>query len=201
MPSLTPLHLVGLFIVTFAIALAAFEGGFSVGRRRSRLADPEAQQPVRTLVASMLNLLAFVAGFTFGLAASHFDVRNQSILDETIAIRSAYRRADFLPDPERTEMKRLLRDYVDVRLEVAKADTVEQPLERLKALQEKIWALAVGAQAKNVGPGFTPLAQSLTDVLDVHTWRVLAGFQSRIAPAVWVILYFLMVIAAGAAGY
>ena len=184
MPSLTPLHLVALFIVTFAIALAAFEGGFQVGRRRSQLSDAEAEQSVRTLVGSTLSLLAFVAGFTFGLAASHFDVRNQSILDEAIAIRSAYRRADFLPDPERTEMKRLLRACVDVRLEVAKSDSVDKALERLRTLQDKIWTLVVGAQTKNLGPGFTALAQSLTDVLDIHTWRGLAGFQSRISPGV-----------------
>src|SRR5262245_61059167 len=121
MPSMSALLLVSLFIGTVVIALIAFQCGLLIGRWRSAKPHPEPLLPVRVLVANILSLLAFILGFTFGLASSHFDMRSQSVFDETIAIATAYRRTDFLADPERTNLRGLLREYVDVRLEVGRS--------------------------------------------------------------------------------
>ena len=107
---MSPLLLVALFFATVIAALCAFEGGLRFGRWRSQQPDPEPSLPVRTLVASIMSLLAFILGFTFGSASSHFDSRSQSVFDEAVAIGTAYHRADFLPDPEAANMRRLLRE-------------------------------------------------------------------------------------------
>src|SRR5262245_49145792 len=98
MQPMSPFFLIGLFAGTVLVALLAFEAGSRYGYWRSQQPDPEPQLPVRTLVASILSLLAFILGFTFGLASSHYDSRNQSVFDEAVAISTAYHRADFLPD-------------------------------------------------------------------------------------------------------
>ena len=101
---MSPLLFAGVFIATVAVALFAFEAGLRLGRRRGRQPDPEPQQPILTLVASILSLCAFILGFTFGLASSHFDARSQAVFDEAVAISTAYRRAELLPDPERSNV-------------------------------------------------------------------------------------------------
>src|SRR4051812_2787840 len=110
----SPVQIVAIFAATVILQLIAFHGGIRLGRWRSQQADPEPQLPVRTLVASILGLLSFILGFTFGIAASHFDARSQMIFDETIAIGTAYRRADFLTEPDRTNLRNLLREYLDI---------------------------------------------------------------------------------------
>ncbi len=201
MPSLSPFLLTALFVTTVIVALLAFEGGLRFGQWRARRPDPEPLLPVRTLVASILSLLAFILGFTFGLASTHFDSRSQSVFDEAVAIGTAYHRADFLPDPERTTVRRLLREYVDRRLEAGRSGHVGDAIRPLRQLQKDIWAQAVTAGRKDIGPMAAPVIQSLTEVIDVHAERVLAGIRSRIPMTVWLMLYGIMFLSLTAAGY
>jgi len=202
MPVMSPYLLLGVFAGTVIVALLAFESGRRYGRWRSEQPDPEPQLPVRALVASILSLLAFILGFTFGLASSHWDSRNQSVFDEALAIGTAYHRTDFLPEPDREHLRQLLREYVDLRLEEVRSEKSIEEVARLRQMQEKIWAEAVSAAKKDTGPlSSAPLLQSLTDVIDVHGERVLAGIRSRIPLRVWMILYGIMVLSIGSAGY
>ena len=198
-----PLSLVTLFAGTVIITLVAFEGGLRLGRWRRQRPDPEPLLPVRSLVASILGLLAFILGFTFGLATGHFDSRSESAFEEAIAIGTAYRRADFLQDPERTALRRLLLDYIDMRLGVQRSGKdVDETIARVRQLQNQIWRLAIGAGKKNNGHlSPSPLMQSISEVVDVQGERVLAGMRSRIPVRVWLVLYGIMIISVGAAGY
>ncbi|HSE35837.1 MAG TPA: hypothetical protein VLG74_00955 [Blastocatellia bacterium] len=200
MQPITPLFLVGLFVAILLGTLLAFEVGLHLGRWRSRKPNPEALLPVRMLVTSTLGMLSFILGFTFGLASSHFDTRSQSIFDEATAIGTAYHRADLLPEPERTNERRLIRHYLDVRLEPlkgAKTDVVG----RLRELQEQMWHEAVGASRKDGAASFVmPFTQSLIEI-NAQVERVLTGVRSRIPVVVWIILNAIMAISVAAAGY
>ena len=77
------------------------------------------------MVAAVLALLAFLLTFTFGMAASRFEARRQVLLDEANAIGTAYLRAALLSDPQRAEIRKLLREYVDVRLEAVQPGKAE----------------------------------------------------------------------------
>src|SRR5215510_14175554 len=171
--------LLGLFVVTVAAALVCFEGGLRFGRWRGRKPHPEPMESAKTLIEGVLSMLAFILGFAFGLASSHFDARSQAVFDEAVAIGTAYHRADLLPDPERAEMRRLLQEYVDLRLDVGQSGKSHE-LDRLRQLQEHIWTQAVAAEKKGTGSPAAPLLQSLTDVINPHGERVLAGIRLRI---------------------
>ena len=200
MQPITPSFLVGLFVATVIGTLLAFEAGLRLGRWRSRQPNPEALLPVRMLVTSTLGMLSFILGFTFGLASSHFDNRSQSIFDEATAIGAAYHRADLLPEPERTNERRLIRNYIDVRLEPLdgkKSDIVA----RLRNLYEQMWHEAVGASRKDgAQSSVMPFTQSLIEV-NAQGERVLSEIRSRIPVAVWAILNAIMAISVAAAGY
>jgi hypothetical protein len=78
------------------------------------------ETPVGEMVASTLGLLAFILAFTFGLAASRFDAKRQLLVDEANAVGTTYLRAEMLPE-RRDEIRALLRDYVEVRIEAVKS--------------------------------------------------------------------------------
>ena len=94
----------------------ALEGGYRLGRWRHDRPAEEKETPVGAMVGSILGLLAFLLAFTFGMAATRFEARRQAVLDEANAIGTTYLRARLLPEPQRTESAKLLREYVDVRI-------------------------------------------------------------------------------------
>jgi hypothetical protein len=201
-PSMPSFH-VWVFGLTVVAVLLAFEVGLRLGRWKSRQPDPEPEPSVRALVASILGVLAFVLGFAFGLASAHYDTRNQAVFDEAVAIRTAYRRSDLLPESARVAMRQLLRDYVDARVAIGASGDAERALMRLRELQDQMWTTAVGAQRhpNGVPTRLAPMMQSVTEVIDVHGQRVFAGFRARIPSGVWVALYGVMGVAVAAAGY
>jgi hypothetical protein len=200
--TMSPLFLAVLFGGTVLVTLFAFEGGLRFGRWRSQQPDPEQLLPVRLLVTSTMGLLSFILGFTFGLASSHFDARSESAFNEATAIGTAYRRAGLLPDPDRAKLRHLIREYIDLRLEVGRFPNTEGAVPRLRHLQERMWAQAAAAGQQNAdSASVAPLLQSLSDVIDVHGERVIAGMRSRIPLGVWLSLLGIMVVSVAAAGY
>src|SRR3569832_2062566 len=98
-----------LLVTTIVFVCLAVEAGYRLGKYR-RAHSPEKDAPVGAMVAAMLGLLAFMLAFTFGLAASRFDERRHTILNDANAIGTTYLRAGLLPEPHRAEIRALLRE-------------------------------------------------------------------------------------------
>jgi len=194
--------LLATFIGSVLIILVSFECGLLLGRWRSRQPDPEPQLPARMIISSVLSLLAFMLGFTFGMAVSHFDSRDQALHEEAIAIRTAYHRAALLPEPQRATVRDLLRQYVDLRVQGPRSSRLDEFIAQLREIQEQIWAQAVAAESKDGRPmAPTLLLQSLNGVIDENAEKVLTNMRARIPFGVWVVLYGITVVAIAAAGY
>jgi hypothetical protein len=179
------------------------EAGYRFGGwRRARTAD-EKEAPVGAMVGSILGLLAFLLAFTFGLAASRFDARRQTVLEEANAIGTTYLRARLLPEPQRSEIAKLLREYVDARVRGVQEDNVAEALVRSEELHELIWAQTVGAaENKNGNAIMTGIfVQSLNEMIDLHAKRVLVGIRSRIPLSIWLSLVTLALLGMTAVGY
>ncbi len=199
---LDDLPLWGLFIATIAVVVLAVEGGYRLGAYRRRRSDQEKEAPVGSIVAATLGLLAFMLAFTFGLAASRFDARRLVVLDESNAIGTAYLRAGLLPEPHRAEIRRLFREYVDVRLEAVQIGKTDQAVSRSGELHGALWSQATEAAAKDPHSIVCGLfIQSLNEVIDLHSKRVMFGLHNRIPEMVWLALYFIAILAMMALGY
>jgi hypothetical protein len=199
---LDALPLWALLVATLVVALLSFEGGFWVGRRWSRRSEHEQEIVVRGLVGGMLGLEAFMLAFTFGAAATHFDARRQAVLDEANSIRTAYLRADFLPEPHRAEIRNLLREYVDVRLEGVRSGKIEQAIARSEELHDQLWLQAADSKDKTPSPAFAvQFIQSLNEIFALHSRRVIAGLEFRIPNIIWIVLYAITALAAASIGY
>jgi hypothetical protein len=191
----------GLFAATVAVVSVSYEGGFRAGRWRSRRPDHEQEVVVRVMVAAMLGLLTFLLAFTFWIAATHFDAVRQAKLNEANAIRMAYLRADLLPEPHRTEIRDLLRGYVDLRLEAIRSGNLEQLISRSEELHSRLWSQAIAAKEKTSSPIFAGyFIQSLNEVIALYTRRVIVGWEFRIPDAIWYVLYAITALAAASIG-
>jgi hypothetical protein len=198
------LPLWGVFVVTVVVAFLSVEGGFRLGRYRRHRPEHEQEAPVGSMVGAALGLLAFMLAFTFGMAASRFDTRKQLVLDEANAIGTTYLRAELLPEPQRTKIRDLLREYVDVRVPkgVLTREKIKQAIGRSEELHGQLWSQAVAISEKNPGSIIAGLfIQSLNEVIDLHSKRVTAGIRNRIPGSIWVALYFVAVLALVAMGY
>jgi hypothetical protein len=101
-----------VFAGTIIVVLAAIEAGYLQGRAMHRRSDEETESPVSAIAGALLGLAAFMLAFTFGLASQRYDAGRALVREEAVALRTAWQRADFLPDTDRAEAKTLLRHYV-----------------------------------------------------------------------------------------
>jgi len=198
---LDDLPLLVLFAATVALAFLSYESGFRAGRWRSRRPNHEPEVVIRLMVAAMLGLLTFILAFTFWLAATHFDAVRQALLNDANAVRTAYLRADLLPEPHRTEVRNLLREYVDIRLEAGRTIEIKQAISRSEEIHSLLWSQAVAAKDKTSSPIFAGyFIQSLNDVISLHARRVMVGLEFRIPSTIWLMLYVIMTLAAASIG-
>ena len=192
----------GVFLATVAVVLLAVDGGFRLGQYRRRRSEQEDRPPVGEMVAATLALLAFMLAFTFGLAASRFDVRRGLVIDEANAIGTTYLRAGLLPEPHRSDVRNLLREYVDVRLEAVQPGKLSQSISRSEELHARLWAHAVAVGEKNPGSIVVGLfIASLNEVIDLHAKRLALGVRNRIPGTIWAALSFVAIIGTSVMGY
>jgi hypothetical protein len=178
----------------------AMEAGYRIGEFRRTQSPDEKSQAVGAMVASILGLLALVLGFTFSFAASRFEARRQAVVDEANAIGTAYLRTQLLPEPERAELAKLLREYVDHR--IISADKAAEEIAESEKLHGQLWAQAASAANKDSHSVMAGLfIQSLNEVIDLHTDRMQAGIRSRIPLVLWISLFALALIGMGSVGY
>jgi hypothetical protein len=189
------------FVISVLVSFLSLEAGFQYGKSRRQNPDGEQEVLVRTMVRSMLGLMAFTLAVTFWIAAAHFDGARQSSLNDVNAIRAAYMRADLLQEPLRHDIRDLLREYVNVRLEGLRSGNVEQAILRSEEAQRRLWSLAVAAREKTKDPildGY--INQSLNDVIAIHAKRVAIYKEFSIPAMVWLALYAITALAMASVG-
>ena len=136
-----------IFLIGLAAILAAIELGHWLGVR----GGGETAGNVSTLEGAVIGLLALILGFTFAMSLSRFETRRDAILTEANAIGTTALRARLLPEAHRKEVLGLLRDYVNVRLDITQRPATQADLaaaiEKSNALQEKLWQQAIAMAA------------------------------------------------------
>lgn len=167
-----------LFIITVILIVAAIEVGFRLGRSAHRSSEDEKESPVSAISGTILGLLAFILAFTFAIVSDRYDARKGLVRDDANAIRTAFSRSEFLPEPDHGEATILLKEYVAVRLAVAQ----EGDLEKVPALliqadrvQRQLWDMAVVNARKDMNSDVAALyIEALNEVTNIHPDRTAA---------------------------
>jgi hypothetical protein len=141
-------------------------------------------------------------GFTFSMASSRHDTRRSLVLEEANTLQTAYLRAELLPQPQRSEIRSLLPEYVETRLKWADHRDVGNAIARSEEIQQQIWSRAVAVGERNPGSVVVGLfIETLNEAIDLHTKRVRAGLWSRIPAAILFVLFFVTFLAMISMGY
>ena len=194
--------LLAIFAVSIILILGAGEVGHWLGERAAR----RGAVGVSTLEGAILGLLALMIGFTFSMGLSRFEARRDAVLVEATAIGTTALRARLLPAPHKGEVLKLLRDYVQLRLDltgraVVSPRELNDTITRSNAIQEALWQQAMAVAAKDNAMVPTGLfLQSLNETIDDQEKR-LAALSNRLPMIIVIALYGVAMIAIGFAGY
>ncbi len=195
------LPLWALYLLTAALVFLSIEAGWRLGNYWRPRMEGEKDAPVGEIVGAMLALLAFLLAFTFSMSATRYDTRKQLVLQEANAIGTTYLRAEMLPEPQRSDIRNLLREYAALRVGGVTAIMAPEILAKSSALHSQLWADAVAATAQNPGSILGGLfVQSLNEVIDLHETRLTAG-RNRIPDSIWIVLFIVTILTMAAVGY
>jgi hypothetical protein len=195
----------GVFLASVLFVLVAAEAGYRSGRLALRRSAGEKDASVSAIGGAVLGLTAFILAFAFGIATDRFDMRKSLIREEANALRTAYARSDFLPEPERAEAKRLFRTYVAHRVRAVQsgdADSVVAAMAEGVRTQHRLWDMAAANAGRDLNSDVAALyLDALNEVINVHALRVAVAWQARIPAGVWLALFVLMGLGMFAMGY
>jgi hypothetical protein len=191
------------YLLTGAFVVLSVAVGFRIGLYVQKKGSFESEVPIGSIVGATLGLLAFILAFTFGMAASRFDVRKQLVLDEVNTIGTTFLRTDFLPEPQRTDSRKLLKNYVDIRTEaVTHTEKIPELLLISDALHDQLLSQLVTITLQNNDSVLLVLyVQTLNDMIDFHSKRVTVGLDYHIPSPIWLALYFVTMLTMIATGY
>jgi hypothetical protein len=190
-----------LFVFTVFLVVGAILIGQLLGSYMKKRSG--GGETIGSVVGATLGFLAFLLAFTFNMAANRFDNRKNLMMEELNVINTAYHRAGLLEAPYSAHGKTLLREYVDLRVLLAKDmnkadDVVRRSEEILQTLWQDIEVLTT-EQVLTIREN--SYIQSITDLMNSFEKRVIVALHFRIPGAIWMGLYVLAILAMIVVGY
>ena len=193
-----------IFMGTGALVLLSILAGIVLARLRKNRFQEDEGMPVNAILAATTSLFTFILAFTFGLTTSRFDTKRGLLLDEVNAIETTFLRTRLIPEPHGSEIRTLLKEYVDVRVKlVLRPTSVEEVIRRSEQLQGLMWShVAAFAHTDLKNPDIVSLfVESLNEMFDMQTKRVTVSLIYPMPTAMWLALFVLTVLAMLEVGY
>jgi hypothetical protein len=188
---LDALPILGVLVAFAVVSMLLYEGGFRLGRWWQEREPGEQEGPTSLLVGSILALLAFLLAVTMSMASDRFDTRRGIVLDEANSIGTTFLRAGYLPQPQSTQIKELLREYVPLRIVVtdAKAVDLADDIKRSQEILTEVWAISEEiARTTDQGDLVSLYLDSLNETIDLNETRLVAGLYARVPETVILLL-------------
>jgi hypothetical protein len=189
----------------FIVSLVAIFAASEIGRQLGLLASRKHRENISTIEGAILGLLALLIAFTFSMALSLFEVRRDTLLNEANSIGTTALRARLLPAPYNAECLKLLREYIQIRLDVtpgvAASPEVTAAVARSNAIQEALWQQAKAIAAKDNAMVPTGLfIQTLNEMIDNQEKR-LTAVANRVPNVILIALYGVAIFSGAFSGY
>jgi hypothetical protein len=180
-----------VYVGTVVVVVLVAEIGFRIGIWLQRR-DPESGTTPMTgaVVGGMLGLMAFLMAFSIGIVINQHNGRKAMVVTEANAVGTAYLRAGFLDEPDRTAARDLLREYVEVRLAAAAdASLYESVLTRSEEIHGQLWSIVEDNVRQGKESDIMGLfVESINEVIDVHSLRV-AAVELRLPRLLGVVMF------------
>ncbi|HNS18619.1 MAG TPA: hypothetical protein PKI34_12445 [Bacteroidales bacterium] len=195
---LAGMFLIPLFMVLIPLFLGKYYGIYSIKKSPTIL-----NAPIGTAVGAAFGLLAFMLAFTFQIVANRYDSRKELLLEEVTNIRTTYLRAGLIPEPFRSDTKKLITEYVDLRLEVADDySKLDHMISRSQQILDTFWDYTEQlAEQDRSSEVYALYITSVNDLVDNYNQRVSMTLEYRIPVAIIVVLFIIEVLSMFALGY
>ena len=195
------LSIQAVYLLTTVLMLAAYLGGYRCGQLMKKEGDGDNVSALGPVISGLLGMMAFVLAFSFSIAADHHGTRRQRVLDEANAVTTAYLRADLMASAYKRNIKALLREYVDIRLQAATGGDRTTVLARSLAIHDELWAQVSAAAV--LAPSFNTnqMALAITRVIEMHESRLTAAVYNRIPGSVWLAITVICLLTMFTMGY
>jgi hypothetical protein len=180
--------------------------GHRLGETRHASSNERFHSHVNGVQASVLGVLALLLGFTFSLALQRFDDRSEAVIHEANAIGTSYLRAQLLPASVRSDVRKMLREYVDLRVQTGAISLDNEAerqvlLARANQVLDTLWVYALHAAEDDCSMVTTGLfIQSLNDTID-SLGRRDAELNRHVPEVVFLLLYGTFLVTGGLVGY
>lgn len=172
-------HLTDLRVIlagTLVTLLLAGEIGWRIGDR-----GVQKNEALRTLIggvaAATIGFLGLLLGFTLSVAMTRYDARRAVIVDEANAIGTLWLRAGMLHQPLDAELRGVLREYTQARLDLGRMDADLEKLREARVrsarLQQAMWSLVERAAGSEPSPAVVSvLVSAANEVIDLDELRM-----------------------------
>ncbi|WP_449580843.1 bestrophin-like domain [Pontibacter ruber] len=191
-----------LFLIIVLACVVIDNLGAWIGHLRYLSGRGEPEQYLNTAVGSILGLLAFMLGFTFSLTWTRFSSRTTLVIQQAKAIKTCYLYTDMLPEKQKSETKRVLKEYIDTLLIIPSSTELEPLLEKLEELHASIWRQTTTLAAENLDSELRSLfVGSVVEIINISLEREIIALRFRIPDPIWSSLLLLSALGMFAFGY
>lgn len=173
-----------------------------LGSRLARGRAAGAEKGTGAIDGMVFALLGLMLAFTFSSSSQRLEHRRELVTEEANAISTAWSRLDLLPLQPQTDLRALLRSYLDGRIETFRLvpmglDAVLEKHAATMALQPEIWGRVMPhADDPRVVVGLLPALNECFDLASSHT----AAVRTHSSVYIFGVLFFLALCAALDAG-
>ncbi len=193
-----------MYLLTASLVMLASWMGYKIAVHRKQKHGDDHESSVNSVVGALMGLLAFILAFTFGVTTNKFDSRKELLLEEVTAIETLHLRAGLIPEPHRSEVRILVKKYVNLRLDLAQHPThVREAIQESEAIQKQLWKHAealpnMDLKHSDVVSLFT---EALNHVIELQTKRITVSTIHQLPGALWVSLYLITFLSMMGIGY
>jgi ABC-type multidrug transport system fused ATPase/permease subunit len=192
-----------MFLIPFVSVLIPILLGQWYGQYRKRKTEEVQHAPVGSVVGAAFGLLAFMLAITFQIAANRYDMRKQLLLEDVTNIRTGYLRAGLIPEPYRSNTKKFLVEYVDLRVDLVNDPSkLNAGLARSQQILDSLWKYTETlAEQDRSSEIYSLYTTSVNDIIDSYNQRVTVALQYRIPGAVLFVLFIISFVSMFLLGY
>jgi hypothetical protein len=197
------LGITGMFFIPLLLVLIPILLGQRYGIWRSKKLENVQNASVGSAVGAAFGLLAFMLAFTFQIAASRYEARKELLLEEVTNIRTTWLRAGVVPEPFRSDTRKLLVEYVDLRIDLANDPSkLSSAMTRSQQILDRFWkSVEIMAEQDRSSEMYSLFTSSVNDLVDNYNQRVTMTLEYRIPPAILQVLFIIAFLSMLALGY
>lgn len=187
----------------FVAILCAIEIGHRFGLRTAP--EVRGDEVTSNAKAAVMAVVGLLLAFSYSFSSERYDERMAVNWREANAIEKSYFRTTMLEEPAASRLRRILREYLDLRIENGTVPPGDPEVERLDAetrrLHHEMWKTAMPSVQRDRHDVMTvAVVQSLNETIDIAAEQR-AARRNHVPDAVTILLLMSTIMASGLLGY